>query len=381
MNRPVILYVHHNTQHIGGADYCLFKMVREVQKKSSFRCLVLLSCRNEICDLYRRESIPVFFHTIPTLPKSVRVIPQLVRMTLAETRCIRALAKRYKIRLVHSNDLFDFTANWAAKILGIPSCQHIRAILDSTKITSPLLSICCRLGADRIFCVSNAVRQNLFGRAERQSRVLYDWIDLETVGHNRTAVELYQELDLDSQATLIGFLGRLTQWKGPHLLIQAAPLIAERIPKAIFLFIGESPAGPYRLRLQQLAKNSQVRERLHFLGYRRDVSSLLTQLDLVVHTSTSPDPLPGVIMEAMKCGTPVVAPNSGGVPEEIRDGISGYLYPAGDWRALAHKVVSALTNSTRYDAVRRNARREVDSRFSKDHIMPQLLREYDRLIS
>ncbi len=381
MSKPLILYVHHNTQHIGGADYCLFKMVREVARSGEFGCLVLLANESAIAELYRRESIPVFLQPAAPLRKSVTALPGWISGAVAESRRIRALTRRYPVRLLHSNDLFDFTANWAARRLHLPSCQHIRTILDHRKPTTRLLSWCCRVGADRIFCVSDAVHRHLFGEAKRQIRTLHDWLDFAAVGHcQHPAQSLRQELGVDSQAVLIGCLGRQVAWKGQHLLLQAAPRIAADIPEAVFLFIGESPAGPYQQQLQAMLASSPVRDRIRFLGQRSDITSLLSQLDLVVHTSVTPDPLPGVVMEAMSCGLLVVGPDSGGVVEMIEDGKSGYLYRCGDAQALAARTITAWKQQENAPAIRQAAGQQVAQKFVKSRLVAQLLQEYRALL-
>ena len=58
-------------------------------------------------------------------------------------------------------------------------------------------------------------------------------------------------------------------------------------------------------------------------------------LDIYVHCSVDPDPLPGVIMEAMEMGKPAIGPRAGGVPEVIDDGKTGLLYKPGDFQALS----------------------------------------------
>ncbi|HNT67429.1 MAG TPA: glycosyltransferase family 4 protein [bacterium] len=381
MSKPLILYVHHNTEHIGGADYCLFKMVREVVRSGEFGCLVLLSSESAIAELYRRESIPVFLQPAVPLRKSITAFPGWIGGAVAEMQQIRALTRRYPIRLLHSNDLFDFTANWAARRLHLSSCQHIRTILDNRKPTTRLLSWCCRVAADRIFCVSDAVHRHLFGEAKRQIHTLYDWLDLAAVGHTqRPAQSLRQELGRDPQDVLIGCLGRQVAWKGQHLLLQAAPIIAAAIPEAFFLFIGESPSGPYQERLQAMLVSSPVRDRIRFLGQRRDITSLLSQLDLVVHTSITPDPLPGVVMEAMSCGLLVVGPDSGGVVEMIEDEKSGYLYRCGDAQALATRTIAAWKQQENALAIRQTARQRVAQKFAKSRLVDQLLQEYRNLL-
>jgi len=60
---------------------------------------------------------------------------------------------------------------------------------------------------------------------------------------------------------------------------------------------------------------------------------------VLVHASTSPDPLPGVVLEGMAAGLPVIATDGGGVPEMIQDDVTGRLVPMGDSSALADELM------------------------------------------
>jgi glycosyltransferase involved in cell wall biosynthesis len=78
---------------------------------------------------------------------------------------------------------------------------------------------------------------------------------------------------------------------------------------------------------------------VELLGNVADVPALLGRVDALVHASISPDPLPGVVLEGMAAGLPVVASRGGGVPEMIRDDETGRLVDMGDSAALADELV------------------------------------------
>ena len=86
--------------------------------------------------------------------------------------------------------------------------------------------------------------------------------------------------------------------------------------------------------------------RVHFLGFREDVPTLMQAVDVVAHTSIEFEPCARVIVEGMLSERPVVATAVGGVPELVEDGVSGLLVPPGDAQALASALQRVLNDTT-----------------------------------
>lgn len=135
----------------------------------------------------------------------------------------------------------------------------------------------------------------------------------------------------------IGIVGRLAEQKGHTFLLQAIAQLAASRP--IHLVVIGSGTLEDKLRTQAAALG--IADQVHFLGSRRDVAAILPYLDLVVSASLW-EGLPGVILEAMAAGTPVVATDVSGSREVVRHGETGLLAPAGQADALADAIKQAL---------------------------------------
>jgi glycosyltransferase involved in cell wall biosynthesis len=99
-----------------------------------------------------------------------------------------------------------------------------------------------------------------------------------------------------------------------------------------------------------------------FTGNRDDVAVLLAASDVFV-LPTHQDLLPTVVAEAMGSGLPVVASDVGGLRDMVDDGVTGYLYPAGDVPALTRNCLGLLEDGQRRAALGGEGRRAAEEKF------------------
>ena len=128
--------------------------------------------------------------------------------------------------------------------------------------------------------------------------------------------------------------------KGHQYLIEGIPAVLKKCPNTSFVFAGR---GQLEKELKDQVHRLGLDERVHFLGLRQDVSTILALLDVFVLPSLS-EGLSMAILEAMMAGKPVIATRVGGNPEIVLDGETGFLVPPRDSQTLADKLVTLLTN-------------------------------------
>lgn len=168
--------------------------------------------------------------------------------------------------------------------------------------------------------------------------------DLVERGIPRSAVEvIYPGIDTlrytpraegRAPVPVFSYLGRLKRYKGVHLLVRAFATL--RHPTATLEIAG---AGDYRASLERLAASLDLGERVRFLGRVTEAEKLRLLRRSWALMLASPKEGWGITnLEAAACGTPVVASNSPGIRESVRDGDTGYLVPHGDVRAMAGAI-------------------------------------------
>ena len=141
----------------------------------------------------------------------------------------------------------------------------------------------------------------------------------------------------------VAFAGRLTASKGADVLIRAMPLVRKRVPDARLIVAGD---GPDRAKLEVLAATEGVGDAVDFAGHlpHAKLSPLLETAWVQAVPSLWQEPFGIVCAEAMLRGTAVVATASGGLVEQVTEGETGRLCPAGDVRAWADALADLLSD-------------------------------------
>ena len=159
------------------------------------------------------------------------------------------------------------------------------------------------------------------------------------------------ELGLQDKKIIIS-VGRLVHRKGQDKLIEAMPTILSKIPNAHLLIVGE---GPYKNHLDKLAKKFSLEESVTFVGrilYDK-LPTYLSAADLFAMPSRSRffglevEGLGIVYLEASACGIPVVAGNSGGAPDAVIEGVTGFCVDGTDVDQVASAVIEVCSNAER----------------------------------
>jgi glycosyltransferase involved in cell wall biosynthesis len=192
--------------------------------------------------------------------------------------------------------------------------------------------------------------------------------------------DLRREIDIDSNAPVIGFVGRLVEEKGILDLLDAAKKILTAVPNAQFLIVGPyDEEKPDALR-PDVAERYGVSERCRFVGMRHDMPELYALMDVLALPSYR-EGFPRAPMEASAMSVPAVVTDIRGCREAVEHGVNGLLFPVGDSDALAQAVVELLCDDERRARMGAAGRRIAEERFDEQKVFDRVLNEYDRLLS
>lgn len=165
---------------------------------------------------------------------------------------------------------------------------------------------------------------------------------------------------LPPQGFLVGCAARLVPVKRHADLLEAFALIADTLPQLHLVLIGD---GPLRAELGAQASLAGIADRVHFLGERKDIQTVLPLLDAFALASGT-EGMSNALLEAMACGLPTVATAVGGNPEVVETDVTGLLVPPRTPDALAYALHTLASDPQRARTMGGLGRARVERRFS-----------------
>jgi phosphatidylinositol alpha-1,6-mannosyltransferase len=171
-------------------------------------------------------------------------------------------------------------------------------------------------------------------------------------------------------------VARLQEHKGMDTVIRALPAILARAPDVRYAVAG---TGPDRERLEKLVQELGLGDRVRFLGAvgDQDLPAFYNLASVYVGASRRAGRL-GVegfgisLVEASACGLPVVAGNSGGIPDAVREGETGFLVPPEEPAAFADAICRLLSDPGTAKRIGQSGRRAVETYFNWDRVVRDL---------
>jgi glycosyltransferase involved in cell wall biosynthesis len=172
--------------------------------------------------------------------------------------------------------------------------------------------------------------------------------------------KISMQLGLPNDSIWCVTAGRLSPEKGHEDLVQSIALMGNHAAKCCFLFCGE---GPCRTQLERQVQALNLRGKIRFLGFRRDIQDIFRAMDMLILPSHS-EGLPNVVLEAFSFGKAVVATAVGGVPELVEHGQNGILVLPGDSKSLAEAIIKCVEDRAMRESFGKAARNTTRSRFN-----------------
>jgi len=258
-------------------------------------------------------------------------------------RCAHEFAMR-GIEVVNTHSSRDgWIAGIAARVAGVPLLIRSRHV-DVDYPNRFLSRITFHHLPKHVLTTSEKIRSRLMGelglKAERVS-CLPTGID-----PSRFAPEikgtLHHELNLPEETPLVGVIAVLRSWKGHLDFLEAVSLLVKENTPAHFVLAGD---GPMRQVVRDKIKELHLEDRVHLLGHRSDVPNVLASLQVVVLSSYAHEGIPQGLLQAQSMAKPVVGCAVGGIPEIVKEGVTGRLVPPRDPSALARAIGGLLENN------------------------------------
>lgn len=185
------------------------------------------------------------------------------------------------------------------------------------------------------------------------------------------------EWGVPAGAPLVGVVGRLTEQKGHAFLLDAFAEVAQALPSACLLVVGD---GELRFELERQAARLGLGGNVTFTGRREDVSRIMIALDVLVMPSLW-EGFGLVLLEAMAASRPIVASRVSAIPEIVTDGETGLLAPPGDSARLTDALLTLLRDPARAQEMGRRGRQRLAQQFTVARMVEQTQAVYESLMA
>ncbi len=232
---------------------------------------------------------------------------------------------------------------------------------------------------DKIMVLTELAKRDLIAfKVTTPDKIIVINSGLELENYRESVVDVQSkknELQIEEDISVVGVIGRLEPVKGHKYFIEAARMVIEELPKVKFLIVGD---GSLRNDLESQCEELGVLDKCIFTGWKEDVSSILSMLDILVLPSVN-EAVGRILIEAGACGVPVVATNVGGVPEIVRDNETGVLVAPGSPEDLARAMIDLLNSEDKRQQMSIAAEEWIDDRFSAHRMVEEVSNSYDVL--
>ncbi len=380
----------------GGGERCMLRLMYGLNKKgwdTILACPIISALANQaraICIPVLPVYAPIVFDAdamYDFLPSSYRsgqksqwrrvlatslnyakVLPAALHLAI--------LIQRHHIDLVHANSpRAAMVAGLAGRMAKRPVATHVRDIEHSPFTNSFKRGMLSTL-SDSFIAASRATAEII--TSSRSTSVVYDGLPREQLrGISRNS-------SLNQNAPHIGMVAQISPWKGQDVLIRAMPNILKQYPQAHLSLVGSDwgwkPLQAYREYLEQLVNELGLSEHVVFAGQQSDVMRWMQDFDIFVHPPITPDPFPGVVLEASIAGCPIVASYIGGIPEIVQHEFSGLLVQPGIPDAFSNSIIYLLKHPEIAIQLGQNAYKSVQQ-FTIEHTVTKVEQVYHQLLS
>jgi glycosyltransferase involved in cell wall biosynthesis len=226
---------------------------------------------------------------------------------------------------------------------------------------------------DGVVCVSNAVQKDVSKRVWKNKQnvvTIYkghqlDWYQVEPTFRS--------EFNLSDKDIIAVCATHVRPSKGISILLQATHFIDN--PNFHLILAGSG----YEPHFDEI-KASPMADRIHYIGHRTDIPSLMTMADFQVQPSISGEGLPRTIIEAMANATTSVVTTTGGSPELVIDGKTGYIVEAGNVKAFADAMNKLIADKGKIQSMSKAAQQRLHDEFNAKNTVEKHISYFNKLI-
>jgi len=197
--------------------------------------------------------------------------------------------------------------------------------------------------------------------------------------------KLLKEWQIEKDKKIILLPGRLTEWKGQEVFIEAVNLVNIELGyEAFFAVILGSDQGRdlYKKKLIRLTEQHRLVNQVKFIDHCKDMALAYKVSDVVVSASIKPEAFGRVAVEAQSMERPIIASNIGGSNETIIDEKTGFLFESNNAKSLSKKILKILSmDEASLQSIGKDGRKNIIQKFNVEKMCFSTYSEYKRILN
>lgn len=374
--KPVVLQVLPELQH-GGVEWGTVQ-IAEALKQNGYTGFVA-SCGGRL--VYELDKLKIKHFTLPLKTKNP------LKMYLNSLKLAKII-KENGINIVHARSRAPaWSAYWAAKRTGVKFMTTFHGTYGlGPKGMKKFYNKVMTFG-QLIIAISKHIRSHMLQNYtvdESKIRLIPRCVDIEKFSPaavtQERIIRAIADNNLPEDRPIISLVGRITRWKGQHILVEAMSKIKHK--EAYALIIGSDQGRVnYTKGLKETAESLGVADRIQFIGESFDIPALLMVSDIVLSTAVEPEAFGRAAIEGQAMGKIVLASDIGGSLENVVDGVSGRLFRSNDAQALAEAIDWALDlPAEERKKISAAAIKNVRDNFTKQQMCDKTIAVYNELL-
>lgn len=336
--KPIVLQVLPELQH-GGVEWGTIQVAEALQQNGYTNFVASAGGRLE----YELDKMKVKHFKLPLKTKNP------IKLYLNSLK-LEKIIKENGINIVHARSRAPaWSAYWAAKRAGVKYMTTFHGTYGLgpkgiKKVYNKVMTF-----GQLVIAISTHIKNHMlqhYNVDESKMRLIHRCVDVEKFAPKSVSQEriirTIKENNLPEDRPIISLVGRITRWKGQHILVEAMSMLKNK--DAYALIVGSDQGRvKYTEELKETAKKLGVENRIKFIGESFDIPALLMVSDVVLSTAIEPEAFGRAAIEGQAMGKIVLASNIGGSLENLVDGVSGRLFKSNDAKSLAEAMDWALS--------------------------------------
>lgn len=220
--------------------------------------------------------------------------------------------------------------------------------------------------------ISQEVAKTAYNLYHVKTPIIYNGISINCFQSQKNIRSFYRKKEnLKESDIIFVHVANFSPQKNHQLLIKAFEQAVKQCPNLKLLLVGD---GELRIKMEKFVNEEKLEQNVYFLGLRQNISELLTTCDIFI-LSSDWEGTPMTILEAMSAGKPIIVTAVGGVPELVKDNVTGLLVPPKNAQALVKAMLRLANNPILREKMGRQGQRNALERFD----INQIARQYEEL--